>query len=523
MKKYILLLIPMMLLLTIVTSCHDELDTIPLSSLSPENFWNNLEEGEIGINGVYDGLVPHYQQHYIKMGDHGSHVATSVLLTNFNQNLYAFYSFDNSDVGLKTTWATAYTTIYRANAAINRIEMIETDELNIPFKNRLIAEAKFLRALSYFNLVRFFGDVPLAIEELVDFDDISKVNRERTASSIIYDNIIEDLQFAEEHLYLPSWVSDENKPSYSIGELGRATVGAAKGLLAKVYLTRASYPLKETSYYQLAYDKAGEIIFDDAHYTLDADYTNLFTYEGETSQEWIFQIQYSAVQDQGSQWGGVHNAPGSSKAASQGFGRVSPTVKFTKSYEDGDLRMSHNIAKGVHKADGTIKYNKNSRKWYCQKYRFSTKPIGRFQTDMNAPVLRYADILLVFAEAAAELGMDNDAYDAVDMILSRAQAGGVSPALVNRALSSDDLKEFIFWERARELCFEGASKFDIVRAGENKFMDEVQGQVETLDENKESKTQEVSWSANVQPYHLLMPIPEGEMTANPSMIQNPGY
>lgn len=510
------IIVVLTLLLATVTSCHSDLDTVPLSTLSPENFFNNVEESELAVNGVYDGLTPHYQQHYIKMSDHGSHVSTSVLLTNFNQNLYAFYSLDNSDVGLKTTWATAYTTIYRANTVISRVEMLESDD---PVKNRIIAEAKFLRALSYFNLVRFFGDVPLILEELVDFSD---VNKPRVASRLIYDAIIDDLQYAEQNLYHASWVADDNHPSYGSGELGRATIGAAKGLLSKVYLTMASYPLRETAFYQLAYNKADEVITD-GHYQLDSEYTNLFTYEGESSHEWMFQIQYVAVEEQGSQWGGVHNVPGNSQAISRGFGRMSPTMKFTNSYDQNDPRFLHNIAKGTLKPDGSVQYKKSSRKWYCYKYRFSTQPIGRFQTDMNAPVLRYGDILLVFAEAANELGLDSNAHDALDVLLARAQGGGASPALVDRNLMGVDLKEFIFWERGRELCFEGGSKFDIVRAGSDKFIDEVKGQEETLDETNPSRTQEVDWSDNVQSYHVLMPIPEAEMSANTSMTQNPGY
>ena len=173
----------------------------------------------------------HYQQNFIYMSDHGSHVAT-MLFNNPLLNLYAWYTFDNTDRFVRDTWGTAYEVIYGSNLVINRVGQLETDDDVL--KNRIIAEAKFLRALAYFNLVRFYGDVPLHLEELNDFENIESVNKPRTSATIIYEAIIDDLIFAEENLYFASWISDDSKPSYQIDDLGRATIGAAKGLLAKV-------------------------------------------------------------------------------------------------------------------------------------------------------------------------------------------------------------------------------------------------------------------------------------------------
>jgi len=521
MKNNKILVIVMTLLLSIVTSCHDELDTVPLSVLAPENFFNDVDEAEIGVNGVYDKMAEHYQQNFIYMSDHGSHVAT-IVLNNARLNLYGWYTITNSDRFITGTWQTAYEAIYRANVVINRVGQIDSED---PKKNRVIAEAKFLRALTYFNLVRFYGDVPLVLDELLDLDNPEVTNQARTSSSLVYDAIIEDLKFAEEHLYLASWIVDETIPSYEGGNTGRATIGAAKGLLAKVYLTRASYPERDAASYQLAYNKAKEVITD-ADYTLDSDYFNLNSLEGKTSHEWMFQVQYNVLGEQSSNWGGLHNplnqGGGGRSANDWGYGRVSPTLKFANSFEVGDPR-AESIAKGKINADGSIRYYPDSKKWYSHKYRFTSRPLSRFNTDMNAPVLRYADVLLIYAEAAAELGVNGDAYDALDMILTRAQDGGTVPALVNRSLAGDALDEFILWERARELSFEGHARFDIVRTGLDKFLAEVKGQEETKDENDPSKTKVVSWSDNVQAYHILFPIPAAEIAANPNMNQNEGY
>lgn len=519
-NKLLLLIVTVFCSITI-TSCHDELDTVPLSTLAPENFFNNVDEAEIAVNGVYDKIAQHFQQNFIYMSDHGSHVAT-IVLGNSNLNMYGWYTYTNSNRFVTQTWETAYEAIYRANTVINRTTLLDSDD---PDKNRVIAEARFLRALVYFNLVRFYGDVPLVLDELLDLDNKEVTNQSRVSSNLVYDAIIDDLLFAEEHLNLASWVVDENHPSYDGSNLGRATVGAAKGLLAKVYLTRASYPIRDLDSYQLAYDKAKEVI-NDAHYSLDNDYFKLNSLEGKDSQEWIFQIQYSVLGEQTSNWGGIHNplnekVPGKN-ASDWGYGRVSPTFKFAQSFEDGDPRFQA-IAKGKINADNSIKYYNRSKVWFSHKYRFSSQPLSRFNTDMNAPILRFADVILVYAEAAAELGLDGDAHDALDLILTRAQNGGSSPALVDRSLTGDNLKEFIFWERARELCFEGHGKFDIVRAGLDKFLAEVKGQEETLGEGDPSKTKVVGWSDNVQPYHILFPIPAAEMESNPNMTQNEGY
>ena len=135
----------------IITSCHDELDTVPLSTLAPENFFNDVDEAEIAVNGVYDKMAQHFQQNFIYMSDHGSHVGT-IVLNNPNLNMYGWYTYTNSNRFVTQTWQTAYEAIYRANTVINRTSLLDSDD---PDKNRVIAEARFLRALVYFNSVSY--------------------------------------------------------------------------------------------------------------------------------------------------------------------------------------------------------------------------------------------------------------------------------------------------------------------------------------------------------------------------------
>jgi len=524
------------LLLVLVSACHSDLDRLPQSNLSQDNFYNDLTELEIGLAGVYDVMAKTkdgYGEGFIKMGVHGSHVATTFVGAT-KQNTQAWFTFDNSEESFNRVWGSAYKLIYRANQVIDRAALLgAADDV---LKNRMVAEAKFLRALMYFNLVRFWGDVPLIKEELTNLNNASSP---RVSSKEIYDFIIEDLIFAEANLFNASWVASD-KPSYSEADLGRATIGAAKGMLAKVYLTIASYPLKEEAYYKMAYDKAKEVV-SAGDYVLDNEYATLFTLEGEGSREWMFQVQHDYDLLQPGVWGGVNSPGGNKKALDWGNGRTTATLELLNHYDIEDPRFIHNIAQGKMNADNSIKFNKNQNQSYSHKFRFSTKSVSSFNTSMNVPVLRYADVVLVYAEAAANLGLDGDAFDALDMIRNRARgsqnfdlnnvdflpSAGTTPLAVDRSLTSDALFDEIMWDRAKELCFEGTAKFDVFRLGETKFLELMQGQQWDTDLSKDTNPlKDVPWANNVQPKHTLFPIPEAEVAGNKfisSSDNNPGW
>jgi hypothetical protein len=526
--KQIKYFIGLMAVCITTVGCLSDLDTAPNSQVVPSLFFRNLDECEVAVNGIYDkmaGSDDAFGQYYVSLASLGSHVSTNFIKSPA-QNTFAYYTFNAASKELRAIWASNYSIIYRANQCVDRITELQvepgnaTDEMH---KNRLVGEAKFLRALAYFNLVRFWGGVPLVLDELEDFKN---TNRPRTDATLVYDAIVADLKYAEEHLYNAHWVpSTETALSYGPDALGKATKGAAKGLLAKVYLTRASHPLLETEFYESAYEKANEVV-SSGDYILDESYSNLFTVEGGLSHEWMFQVQHDFSSLQGGVWGGVNNPPGKTEAINKGFGRVNSTYDFFKSYEENDPRRDNNICRGKLNADNSIDYKPNSRLWYCYKFKFSTKPVAPFQTDMNVPVLRYGDVVMVLAEAAAKTNRENEAYDAVDLILSRAQQGGISPSLIDRSLTGDSLLEELFNERAREMCFEGSSWFDLVREGETKFLNVLADQKFTNnDDLPEPVFESVPWAGNAVVKHLLFPIPVTEMETNSGMAgnQNPGY
>lgn len=522
------------------TSCHDNLELNPISEITPDTFFNDLDEVEIAVNGMYDVFALSYHQFYIKITDHGSHVGTNNL-ANYNQNLYATYSFNSADRDILVLWESAYQGIYRSNVIINRVQEADQGDYDDyeaeKYRNRLEAEARFTRALLYFNMVRFFGDVPLIIEERVDFENI---NAPRTDSKLVYDQIIEDLKFAEEHLYGPEWftsetvdVNGEPRPvimSYSPEDFGRPTFTAAKGLLAKVYLTRASWPLNETSYFTLAEEKAKEVIDLNIH-ELDSDYQYILSPDGSRSREWLFMTQFNTEALQGGPWGGFTNPSGPGAVVDRGFGRTSPTLQFYRKFDEQDVRIL-SCAKGNFKANGDIKEVNNTKQWRSYKYRFPIQPISRFRTDMNAPVLRYADVLLMHAEAAAQNGNLDDAVASLNEVRARARSFGSSldnssygaePAEIATTPSKEELLDTVFWDRAKELCFEGHSRFDLVRAGEERFMSELMSQTFSTNVNNAGAEKPVPWLVNVNTNRMLLPIPEAEVSANTAMEQNPGY
>lgn len=536
MKKLNKLSALVLVVLTLTfSSCHDDLDLLPKSNITPENFFNTLEEAEIAVNGMYDVFHQQYFQYYVKLTDHASHVSTTNL-TNFNQNKFAHFTFSSGESDLEITWLSAYQGIYRANVIINRIEDIslggnsENQQEREQFKNRLKAEALFVRALLHFNLVRFFGDIPLIIEELEDFENTSAVFNSRTPSNLVYDQIIEDLQFAEQHLYIPSWASGE-QPSYLGDDKGRATIGAAKGLLAKVYLARAGWPLNDASYMQAAYDKAKEVV-DLGHYMLDSNYHYILSPAGESSHEWLFMAEFDAEALQGSVYGGVQNPSGPGAARDRGFGRLAPTLQFYRQFDQDDARIT-SIAKGPFRANNTINEKTNFKtQWKSYKYRFDVQPDARFLTDMNAPILRYADVLLIHAETANALGFQDEAITSLNLIRERARnfgaaldsnLYGTAPIDLTNSYTQEELADIIFWDRAKELCFEGHSRFDLVRAGEDRFISELSSQTTMTNINNAGSEKPLDWIVNLQPFKMLFPIPEAEVGANPNMVQNPGY
>ena len=338
-------------------------------------------------------------------------------------------TFNSTTVSFDEVWDAHYGGIQRANQAITRIESFE---MEATLKTRLLGESKFLRALMYFRLVKSFGGVPL----LEGSPDISSTDiLKRVTKEEIYAFIETDL--SEAIAALPE------KSQYPASELGRATKGAAKTLLAKVSMYQNKW--------QEVMTLTNEVITS-GEYGLTPNYEDIWKEIGENNTESIFEIQargespaagvdkYSVVQ-------------GARGAGGWGWGFNTPSQDLADSYEAGDTRRDATIIfRGETLFDGRLVPNTVANPMYNQKA-YSSAFTAADQTGKNIRILRYAEVLLMNAEAALAAG--GDAATPLNQVRNRAGLGNAP--VVNQLA--------IWEERRHELAFEHDRYFDLVRQG----------------------------------------------------------
>src|SRR5436853_4530494 len=212
--------------------CNDNkfLTEVPYDFVGPQNFYRNATDALAAVNGVYASFINtsgdnYYGRNFVMLVEYPTEMVTSLLSATNERSLVDNYTFTPSQSYIYSTWQSAYAAINRANAVIAHVPKIDMDQT---LRSRIVGEAQFLRATNYFNLVRLFGGVPLELEETTSLDSLQKP---RATAAAVYDQIIKDLTDAI--AVLPS------KKTYTGSDIGRASKGAAKTLLAKVYLQRA--------------------------------------------------------------------------------------------------------------------------------------------------------------------------------------------------------------------------------------------------------------------------------------------
>lgn len=495
----------------ILISC-DDLEEVPHSLLSPANFYQTSGDAEAAIMGTYASMQgggggAFYQQTFaIFVGG----LDDSQQGQNNRWSDPARFNFDATSQDYLNVWRTLYRSVNVCNAAIDNIPDIS---MNVEEQNSLIGEARFMRALAYFNLVRLYGPVPLEITESID---LSEAYKSRSPVVDVYALIVEDLQFAEENIM-------QAHP-------GRATAGAAKGLLAKVYLTMAGVEgpnAGEASYYQLARDKAAEVL--GMGYSLQADFDQVFDVDNEGNSEILFELEYSrGIDGQGSRgpqlrgsglfWQSTvyHPNLGTIRHGfNTGWGIMVASHKWCNSVNILDYRRNTTVVTEIEKLDGTFwRVNDDNRGAPIIKWQ-DPQGAGFDAHENNIIILRYADILLTFAEAENEVNpLSAAAYDALEQVRKRARdADGVNitgvPADLTGAFGSkEEFRQAIIDERNIELAFENAERwFDLKR----------HGLVE----------QEVT-EVNLQPITQFdgmefLPIPFVDLTVNENLTQNSGW
>lgn len=476
-------------LLIVPSSCSDSfLDVDPQGKEAGAVFWVSEDDATKAVNAMYANLRSWNNTAFAPIAlesvgsDDAEKGSTASDATFFNQ--YDDFTVGSTEGQLGGFWQGQYQNINYANQVIDNIPAISMDE---NLKARYLAEAKFVRAYSYFRLVRAFGDVPLRLNVP---KDASEYNIPRTPKADVYAAIEKDL--TESAAVLPL--------NYGSADLGRITKGAAQSLHAKVSMYQAKW--------QQVFDLTTAVI-NSGQYALFPDYEALFRVQNENSTESIFEIQNELIQSnaaasnsQYSQVQGVRGVTGG------GWGFNVPTESLSKAFETGDPRRDATIIfRGETTPSGDAIPATGDNPMYNQK---SYVPFKLFVSgfnegaQQNIRVIRYAEVLLMNAEAANELGNTTVALASLELV--RARARGTSKTILPKVTTTDKaaLRAAIWNERHVELAMEFDRYFDVIRQGRGTEVFGPKG-----------------WKANK---NEVWPVPQTEIDLSAGVLtQNPGY
>lgn len=498
MKKYRLLIVAFGALL--ITGCSDFLNESDPSNFTEGTYFTRPEHARASVNAIYAPL-----REITASGFGGgpwvmTEFATGQAGTDLGQAASSYFVKDlvnTAENSYGTSyWQQYYKGIGNANLSIAKIPGIQMDAAE---SRKLLGEAYFLRAWYYFTLVQLFGNIPL-ITEPVKLDS-DQLRPSQAKPEDVYALIVDDLKKAEE-AGLP-WTDVS----------GKVSLGAVKSLLAKVYLTMAGYPLqKGAAYYDLAAKKAEEVV-DSQQFKLFSSYYDLHDPAKKNIEENIFMVQFKTQIIPGNWQELIIPYNKGISAYSAETGGIYATNEFVKSYDAADLRAQEGqffFTKFTHEADRKKEVDLGG--YFVYKLFDVAAQTSTANSDLNWSLIRYADILLVFAEASNEVAGPNvKAYNAVNAIRKRAKLPDLA------GLSKDQLREAIWKERWHELCFENITWFDMARLRKafdltTKRFNEFVGHKFTYGNNLVLKERE-----------LLFPIPAYELKNNSNLERTPGY
>lgn len=487
MKKSIFLIAGAGLLL--MASCKKQLEEKAYSFNTPLNYYKTAQDAQTAINGVFSAMQAQtaYQRTVWLIGE----LPADNLIGNTTAERAELNTFrwTPSNAEINNWWRTSYLMISRANDVIQYVPDINMDATN---RNHIVGNARFLRALGYFDLVRNFGDVPLQLRPIVNAAD-TLLFPSRASAADVYKVIIEDLQFAEANCLVENKIPSGNK--------GMASSGAASTLLAKVYLQRASTTFADAQDNQNALAALNRVI-NSKVYQLLPKYTDVFDNEKKNGAEHIFSVQFGPVTT-----GITSNIilrmfyPGGQMGGAAAF--FVNNNFFNNGYSAADsIRKTWNMANRAPNANGVI-VNVTP---FVYKYRDPSYVAGSNNSNCNWIVLRYADVLLMQSEAMNNINPADPAkFAGVDSVRSRAGLKDPTQQLnFTNTVTSDAFIDSLVKDRARELFIEGHRKYDLIRLKRYKQVMQPLG-------------------ITVQDYQFLLPLPQTERDANKNLGQNDGY
>jgi hypothetical protein len=459
-------------------SCSDGfLELSPLSNANELSYYKTEKDFETAVVAAYATLHTEYSPEGGAsfcgevMSDEatlGNIMIMENPMSNTEYHAFRDYNLASSNLIAQKIWKEEYNNLMIINTVLDKLN---ESSINGQAKTGYEAEMRFLRALYHFNLVRMFGDVPISKKRIVASESYGIL---RSPAAEIFDFIVEDLKFAADNLPVKA-----TQP-------GRAAKGAANGILGKVYLTMGNKTDAAAALRQ---------VIDSKEYALLENYTDLWDLKHENSAEALFEVQYVAGPTNPSSPYNEYFGPYENFSISgQGRGMNQVSETLWNEYEDGDLRRDASVFTGYTNPAGAWIDGKFPRKWYDGAYVLDHNN-GYFEN--NFIVLRYADILLMYAEATGDPSYLN-------MVRDRARM----PRYGEAAYPSDTyptLAAAIEHERMVELAMEFHRWFDLKRTG------------------RATAVLSAAKGKSITEQMLLLPIPQIERDINPALTQNPGY
>ncbi|GAA4377492.1 RagB/SusD family nutrient uptake outer membrane protein [Hymenobacter koreensis] len=490
-------------LLLLSTSCDkDLLEQVNPNEPSTGQFWNTANDADRAVLAVYSGqqIFSTYSLywHFATTG-RTDESFTSTPDPFLNQYL-VFRQVSSTDGRSAFLWNDTYRMIFRANQVLTKVPAIQMDEA---VKKRILAEALFLRGLCYYELGLLFGNVPL-VTTLADANTrVPQVTQDE-----VYAQVIRDLTEAKADLPL----------TYDANNKGRATRGAAAALMGKVFMQQRRWAEASTQFAE---------VISSGQYALVPNYADNFTESNENNSESVYEVQFSGVNKNfGQDFAGA--AEGNERAQffspfPIGFGDVEVRRWLFQEFSDltpsGGVDPRRDVT--IFSATGTPRIygqnfglgglNLNPSRMFWRKYANDrTRTFEDFFSGINIRLIRYADVLLMQAEALNEQGQTSAALPLLNQVRQRPSVGLVP---LTGTFTQASMREQIRHERVTELAGEGVRWSDLVRYG----------LFDTADGLNELRARDADFNNFVAPRNKLLPIPQTDIDIDRNLRQNPGY
>ena len=498
-------------MLTMMAGCDGYLDRPPYGVLTEDIFYKTPDQLLQGLTDAYNYLgASEFETPLFALGnimtDDSEKGGGDINDQAAMYELSRFRAVASNAICLQL-WTICYKGIYNCNIVIKK--SIDVESINPQLVNRAVAEAKFLRGFYYFHLASTFGGVPLVLAPLLP----SELQAERASFDATWDQIEKDFSEAAQALPL--------KSEYSGADLGRATSGAAYTMLSKAYLMRQKYAQAETA--------LANVVLSNQYSLLD-DYGKIFTKPYENGLESVFEIQHKNTQSSGGSEGtGLPRFCWSRKNGGWGFD--CPTEDLKNELGTGDPRLIYTITftGDVFGGNDVIDNSESPTGYHNRKIYLAPNERDNPINDQgyNIRYLRYADVLLLYAEVLNENNKPQEALSYLNAVRERARnTNPMDPKRTNQAIgitvdlppvtvsNKDGLRTIIWRERRVELAMEYHRRFDLIR--QQRFGQVMRAYATNYQNDKGSLFNDA--------YHNLAPIPAEEMDrSNGAITQNPGY